>query len=354
LATSNQYLFPLLDADYIIRDAFFRCGIKNAPIAGVDYQGARFSLDYILSHWLNYGLNLFTVYQGIIPIVAGQTRFELPQKTLFKIMESNLVKVNQILGGTANSSAVTSGSAASVFQTTPGACLLSTENGYFTYTYPQGQPISYVGVLSNTTQVYELRIEASFTATPAEEDWILMLDTPSTTYYLGQPQFWVLPFQKTAVSWRISEIGGAILDIAQISLDIPYQFQPQTNVSRDLYFRSNTNNTQGAPANYWHDRAEQPSFNVYPWADSTWQFFIYNYINYIQDIGDFTNSVNVPGAFLEALTATLASKLSLKHAFDRYDKLKQEADDAYRAAGGEDTEKADSVITMTDQAWYQG
>ena len=60
----------------------------------------------------------------------------------------------------------------------------------------------------------------------------------------------------------------------------------------------------------------------------------------------------MPGCVLEALTATWASKLALKHAYDRYPDLKQEAKDAYEAAGGEDTEKVDSQVTLNDTPYY--
>lgn len=345
MATSNQYNFPSIDVDYILREAFERCGIEDWQESGLYYDGANRSLDFILSHWMNLGLNLFTVQQGIIPVIAGQTKFELPQETLFEILESNLVKANQILGGTADSSDVESGSATSIFQTIPGACELSDPDGDFTYKYTTGQPILYVGILTNETKEYTISIDCALTATPTDADWITVLDTPPTIYYVGQPQWWILPFQKTAVFWRIRETGGAILNLAQISLDIPYQFQPMVPVARDLYFMANTNSTQGNPTSYWHDRSSQPSLNVYPWANDNYQFFVYNYTNYIQDVGSYLNSLDIRGCFLESAVSALAAKLALKYAFERYDSLKAEADTAYIQAGGKDTEKVDSQIT---------
>jgi hypothetical protein len=350
VATSNQFNFPNIDADYVIRDAFERCGIDITEEAGIRYEGARRSLDFLLSHWINLGLNLFTVQQGIIPIISGQSKFELPQTTLSKILECNLAKANQILGGTASSIPVNA-EASRVFQTTPGACLLTAPNGSFIYTYPQGQPITYVGVLSNATLVYTLFIQCAFTATPAEADWITVLETPATTYYVGQTQWWALPFQKSALSWRIIETGGAILNIGQILLDISYQTQPMRPTGRDLYFQFSSNNQTGSPTTYWADRSSQPALNVYPYANTDYQFFIFNYTNYIADVGSYFNSLPIVGRFLEAACSGLAAKLALKYAFDRYESLKNEADNAYIQAGGEDTEYVDSIVNIGTDGW---
>lgn len=346
MATSNQYNFPSINADYVIRDAFERCGIEITNEDAIRYEGARRSLNFLLSHWINLGLNLFTVQQGMIPITSGLSKFELPQVTLSKILECNLAKANQITGGTAGSSTVFSGSADSVFQTTAGACVLAGADGYFTYTYTEGEPITYVGVLSNATLVYTLSIQCAFTSSPADADWITILDTPATTYYVGQTQWWALPFQKSAVSWRIIETDGAILDIGQISLDISYQTQPMRSTGRDLYFQFSSNNQSGNPTTYWADRSSQPNLSVYPYANTDYQFFIFNYTNYIADIGSYFDSLPIVGRFLEAACSGLAAKLALKYAFDRYESLKAEADTAYLQAGGEDTEFVDSQITM--------
>lgn len=351
MATSNQYNFSNIDADYVIRDAFERCGIEITEEAGIRYEGAKRSLDFMLSHWINLGLNLFTVQQGMIPITTGQSKFELPQVTLSKILECNLAKANQILGGTAASSTVASGTASSIFQTTPGACLLASANGNFTYTYTQGQPITYVGVLSNATLTYTLFIQCAFTPTPSEADWITVLETPATTYYVGQPQWWALPFQKSAISWRIIETNGAVLNIAQISLDIAYQTQPMRPTGRDLYFQFSSNNQTGSPTTYWADRSSQPALNVYPYANTDYQFFLFNYTNYIADVGSYFNSLPIVGRFLEAACAGLASKLALKYAFDRYEALNAEANQAYIQAGGEDTEFVDSQVMIGTDGW---
>lgn len=351
MATSNQYIFPSINADFVIRDAFERCGIEITNEDAIRFEGARRSLNFLLSHWINLGLNLFTVQQGIIPIITGQSKFELPQVTLSKILECNLAKANQIVGGTAGSSTVASGSAASVFSTTAGACTLADADGYFTYTYTSGQPITYVGILSNATLVYTLSIQCAFTSTPDEADWITVMETPATTYYVGQTQWWALPFQKSAVSWRIIETGGAILNLGQILLDISYQTQPMRPTGRDLYFQFSSNNQTGNPTTYWADRSSQPALNVYPYANTDYQFFIFNYTNSIADVGSYFNSLPIVGRFLEAACSGLAAKLALKYAFDRYEALKAEADNAYIQAGGEDTEFVDSQVMIGTDGW---
>lgn len=343
MSTSLQYNFPYIDADLLIRDAFERCGILNYLEDGLKYASARRSLNFLLQHWPNKGFNLFTFELGIIPIVPLQNVYELPLNTS-KILQCKLANANRILGGTPSSSA--GGNASAPFTATiTGSCQQTSANGNISYLYPQGQPILCVGVLSAATETYQLAIECSYLTSPTEADWITILQTPAITYYFGQAQWFYLPFTRTAVNWRIRETSGSTLNISQIYFDIPYISLPMKSVGNDLYFQFPSNSQVGVSTTYWTNRSRIPTLNVWPIPNSSYQFFFYSRVRYIQDSGDFFNSIDVSARFIEAATAGLAAKLAQKFAPDKFESLKQEAEYVYNEAGKEDTENVDSLIT---------
>lgn len=348
MATSNQYNFPAIDADYVVRDAFERCHIPNNKITPLMLESGKRSFNFLLSEWPNFGLNLFTVKQAILPLVAGQNRYEVPQTILEKMLECNLLNSDRMLGGEASSSA--GGDASQPFLATPsGSCAQTSANGNISYKYPTPQPIVIVGVMSQVTANYTLSFDCSFLSSPSEGDWINLLNTPAQTYYYNQPIYYVVPYTKSAVNWRVRETGGGTLNISQIYFNIPAQSQPMVSVGRDLYFNYNMNQTQGTNTVYWFDRTLSPSLNVYPVTGTQYQFVIYNYVNIIQDINSFFDSMPVPGRFLNAACSGLAVRLAEKYVLSNPDlcaSLLASSVSAYTAAGGEDTENVQGQIRI--------
>jgi hypothetical protein len=352
MATSLQYQFPTIDADLIIRDAFERCGIWNYLEDALRYQSARRSLNLLLQHWPNKGFNLFTFELGILPIIAGQNVYELPLNTS-KILQCKMANANRILGGTPQSNTTTSfdnaggGTASAPFTTTySGNCIQTSLSGNISYTYTTAQPILTVGIMSGITAVYQFYIECSFISSPSEDDWITILQTPLNTYYFGETQWYYLPFTKSALNWRIRDVAGiSPINIGQILFDIPYISLPMKSVGNDLYFQFPSNAQQGLSTTYWVNRIRTPTLNVWPVPIGNYQFFYYSRIRYIQDVGDFFNSIDISARFVEAATAGLAAKLAQKFAPDRFADLANEAEKVYVEAGKEDTENVDSLIT---------
>ena len=68
------------DLNEIFEEAFERCGQELRT--GYDFRTARRSLNYLIGEWANRGINLFTVEQGAISLVQGQTTYDLPNDTV--------------------------------------------------------------------------------------------------------------------------------------------------------------------------------------------------------------------------------------------------------------------------------
>jgi hypothetical protein len=74
MATSGTYNFTL-DVGDILEEAYERVGIELRT--GYDYRTARRSLDLLMLEWQNRGLNLWTVKNASLPLVASQASYTL-------------------------------------------------------------------------------------------------------------------------------------------------------------------------------------------------------------------------------------------------------------------------------------
>lgn len=79
MATSGQATLTF-DALELIEEAYERCGIKS--LNGYDIRTARRSLNILAQEWANRGLNLWTVEEKTIPLVAGTQAYDLPEDTI--------------------------------------------------------------------------------------------------------------------------------------------------------------------------------------------------------------------------------------------------------------------------------
>jgi hypothetical protein len=114
--------------------------------------------------------------------------------------------------------------------------------------------------------------------------------------------------------------------------------------------------TQGRPIQVWVNRRSgqttdgeilYPQINVWPspdqgTAESPYYYFVYWRLRRMYDAGNGANVEDIPFRFQNALVAGLAYMLSVKlpDALQRVSMLKQQYDEAWELAAGEDREKA--------------
>lgn len=79
MATSGLSNFNL-DLTEVVEEAFERVGGEMRT--GYDLRTARRSMNLMFADWANRGLNMFTYEQGSIPLVAGQSTYNLPEDTV--------------------------------------------------------------------------------------------------------------------------------------------------------------------------------------------------------------------------------------------------------------------------------
>jgi hypothetical protein len=79
-----------LDITDCIEEAYERAGLEART--GYDFRTARRSLNIMSAEWSNRGLNLWTIDQQSIPLVAGTATYTLPADTIDMI--ETIIRVN--------------------------------------------------------------------------------------------------------------------------------------------------------------------------------------------------------------------------------------------------------------------
>jgi len=69
-----------LDINELVEEAFERCGSELR--SGYDLRTARRSLNLLTIEWANRGINLWTIEQGEVILVPGQSTYNLPADTI--------------------------------------------------------------------------------------------------------------------------------------------------------------------------------------------------------------------------------------------------------------------------------
>lgn len=179
--TSGTTTFDL-DLNEIIEEAYERVGAESRT--GYDFKTARRSLNLMFSEWANRGINLWTMEQGTIALIADQADYGLPVGTV------DLIEHTLRTGtGTSQSDLPLTRISASTYAAIPNKNLT-------------GRPI----------QIFIDRLSGQTTTDGVHYP----------TFYL-----WPIPDQSnyyTMVGWRLRRIQDAG-NGANIQ-DVPYRFMP--------------------------------------------------------------------------------------------------------------------------------
>jgi hypothetical protein len=117
-----------------------------------------------------------------------------------------------------------------------------------------------------------------------------------------------------------------------------------SRISVSTYASIPTKLTQGRPIQIFVERLrDQPQFTLWPVPDSSIQYTLFYYrLRRIEDAGDGSNTPDAPFRFLPAIASGLAYYIALKtpELSSRVPMLKQDYDEQFNLAAGEDREKA--------------
>jgi hypothetical protein len=285
-----------LDVNDIVEEAFERCGKELRT--GYDFRTARRSLNLLTIEWANRGINLWTVEQGVIPMVTGQAIYPLPVDTI-DLMDTVIRQNN----GTLNQIDINiSRIAEPTYMSLPNKLA-------------QGRPIQvYINRQSGQENLSDALLSANISSTDT---------TITLTSTVG-----------------LASAGFIKIDNETISY-------PNINGNQLINCARGQNNTNAAAhtANATVTVQNLPCINVWPTpnAPGNQYTFVYYRLRRIQDAGTGVYVQDIPFRFIPCMVAGLAYQLSTKLPdvdMNRIPMLKADYEQQFQLAADEDRDKA--------------
>jgi hypothetical protein len=295
MSTTGTTAFNL-DVNDLIEEAFERCGRELRT--GYDFRTARRSLNLLTIEWANKGINLWTVEQGVIPMVTGQAMYPYPADTID--MMDMVIRNNN---GTSNQIDINiSRIAEPTYMSIPNKLA-------------QGRPIQ---VYINRQSGQENPTSIVTTANISSTDTTITLNT---TEGLASAGF--IKLDSETISYP--NINGNQL----------------INCARGQNGTTATVHTAGSVVT----NQNLPSINVWPTpnAPGNQYTFVYYRLRRIQDAGSGVYVQDIPFRFIPCMVAGLAYQLSTKLPDimpERIMMLKMAYDESFQLAADEDRDKS--------------
>ena len=300
MTTSGLTSFNL-DLNDMVEEAFERAGSELRT--GYDLRTARRSLNLLFADWANRGVNMWTFEQNTITLVTGQPTYALPDDTVDLL--DHVIRTNANVASNQADLTITRISMPT-YATIPNKLT-------------QGRPIQvWIQRLTGNSSLLTGTVQATISATAT---------TIPVTSLVGIPTAGFI------------QIGSEL---------IGYNETSPADGATPAYLYNCTRGQDGTTAASHATGAamslvQKNSITVWPTPNpgQTYQF-VYWRMRRIQDAGGGTKTMDVPFRFVPCLAAGLAYYIALKvpEGLQRLDVLKQQYDEAWDRAAGEDQEKA--------------
>ena len=285
-----------LDLNDLVEESYERAGLELRT--GYDLRTARRSLNIMTIEWANRGINLWTIEQGVIPMVTGQAMYPLPVDTIDLL--DTVVRQNN---GTSNQIDINiSRISEPTYITIPNKLA-------------QGRPI----------QVWVNRQSGQSNPTTA----VLSNSISSTTTTIA-----------VSDASQLASSGFIQIDNEIISY-------PNVNGNQLINCARGQNGTTATAHNISAIVSAQnlPSINVWPTpnAPGNQYTFVYYRLRRIQDAGSGVNVQDIPFRFIPPMVAGLAYYIAMKKPevdAQKRMELKADYEQQFQLAADEDREKA--------------
>ena len=300
MTTSGLTSFNL-DLNDMVEEAFERAGSELRT--GYDLKTARRSLNLLFADWANRGINMWTFEQNTITLVTGQPTYALPDDTVDLL--DHVIRTNANVTNNQADLTITRISMPT-YATIPNKLI-------------QARPIQvWVQRLTGNSNALVGTVQATTTTTATTIPVTSLVGIPTAGFIQIGTE--LIGFNETTPA---DGATPAYLLNCTRGQDGTTPFAHVTGAAMSL--------------------VQKNSITVWPTpnAGTTYQF-VYWRMRRIQDAGSGTKTMDVPFRFVPCLAAGLAYYIALKvpEGLQRLDVLKQQYDEAWERAAGEDQEKA--------------
>ncbi len=300
MTTSGVAAFNL-DLNEIVEEAFERAGSEMRT--GYDLRTARRSLNLLFADWGNRGVNMWTFEQNVITLAQGQPTYALPDDTVDLL--DHVIRTNANVPNNQADLTITRISV-STYATIPNKLI-------------QGRPIQvWIQKLTAQDSVLTGTLQATILSTTTSIPITSLAGVPNAGFI---------------------KIGSELIAYNEYQAASGGNPALLLNCVRGQDGTTASGHNSGAAITL----SQKNSITVWPTpnAGTTYQF-VYWRLRRMQDAGGGVKTMDVPFRFLPCLVAGLAYYVALKvpDGLQRLDILKQQYDEAWMIAAGEDQEKA--------------
>ena len=99
---------------------------------------------------------------------------------------------------------------------------------------------------------------------------------------------------------------------------------------------------QARPNQFFLDRQTTPTIKLFPTPENSTDIIKYNALTRIQDVGDYTNNMEIVFRFIPCMVSGLAYYIAMKRAPEKIQIMKQIYDEEFDRAAFEDIDSVSS------------
>lgn len=307
MATSGTVAQTTITVIDLLTSAIQRCGKKANEITPEILELARRSLFFYITSLGNLGINLWTIDYQILGLIKNQGSYVLPAGTI-DVLNVLYRTTTRVSAGAVSSAG---GTVANAFDgNISTSCTQLSANGNISIDFTTSGTVITVGIMPNGNQTYNLVYETSDDFVT----WTTVYAPGSVTYVDKSWTYADIAVPITARYFRVRETAGGTLNIRELIFGTNVTEIPLGRINNDDYTNlPNKQATSSQPCQFWYNRLlTAPKLvlwqvpNTYFGAVVAWRH------RQIQDIGAFTNEVEMPQRWSESLITNLSARISLE------------------------------------------
>lgn len=140
-------------------------------------------------------------------------------------------------------------------------------------------------------------------------------------------------------------LDAKILDVDNVIFRRNGVDTQMTRISRDEYHTRPNKYIQGRPSQFYFEKTKTPKLFVYPAPENSTDTIEFYAMERIEDVGEYTNEIDVPANVVPAIVSGLAYMIAVKRAPERLQFLKPLYDEEKLRLMQADSESTSLYIT---------
>jgi hypothetical protein len=343
MPTSGTVSATVFNTGKVIDRAFGRCRIAPQQITPEYISIAKDLLYLYLSTLASKGVALWAIEKVILPIYQNVQNVPCPSSTV-DVMNCNLRTSNRLTGIYSASEGIPGNAFDGDLLT---SCTQTTPGGNITVQFSTTTIPNIFGFYPNVTDVWDIEIQTSVDGI----NWIPIY-TNAALEVNADEWFWVdiqgIP-QAGVLYVRLQALGTTVLDVAEFVVENMPEEIPIAKINRDDYANLPDKVFAGRPTEFWYDK-QIPQPQVVLWPAPQLQFTFNQIVMYVQryieDVGELTDTLEIPQRWFLAIIAELARQLNFQIPEAKGDpnELAIEATNQINLAWGSETDSSPTYL----------